>query len=104
MITNTSARPMCNFFFSRYIGTLPPPPTYQKAGYATDEPLTEKKIVSPLRSLPPPPPPNPKLLPARLNTDTCINRSFIKLLLNKLPNCHLREIQGQFHIYVSFNT
>ena len=27
---------------------LVPFPPYQKAGYATDEPLTEKKIVSPL--------------------------------------------------------
>ena len=30
-------------------------PPYQRAGYATDEPLQKKKIVSPLRSFPPPP-------------------------------------------------
>ena len=36
MITNTSARPMC--------ALLPP---YQKAGYATDEPLQEKKNREP---------------------------------------------------------
>ena len=62
MITNTSARPMCEtstFFFLLSLHLVLPP--YQKAGYATDEPL-QKKIVSPLRSLPP----NPKLLPARL--------------------------------------
>ena len=56
MITNTSARPMCNFL-SIHMVPFPPPPPYQKAVYATDEPLTEKKIVSPLRSLLPPPPP-----------------------------------------------
>ena len=40
MITNTSARPMCNFLS---IHVWYPPPLYQKAGYATDEPLTEEK-------------------------------------------------------------
>ena len=59
MITNTSARPMCEtsilyFFLSLHLVLLLPP--YQKAGYATDEPLQKKKIVSPLWSLPPPPP------------------------------------------------
>ena len=43
MITNTSARPMCNFFSLDTLVPSPPPPPYQKAGYATDEPLTEKK-------------------------------------------------------------
>ena len=30
-------------FFPDTFGTLPPPPPYQKAGYATDEPLQKKK-------------------------------------------------------------
>ena len=39
-------------FFVPTFGILLLPP-YQKAGYATDEPLQKKKIVSPFRSLPP---------------------------------------------------
>ena len=49
MITNTSARPMCEtstLIFCRYIWYLLLPP-YQKAGYATDEPPTEKKNREP---------------------------------------------------------
>ena len=65
MITNTSARPMCNFL-SIHMVPFPPPPPYQKAVYATDEPLTEKNREPP-KVFAPPPPPNPKLLPARLS-------------------------------------
>ena len=60
MITNTSARPMCEtsrptlIFFVATFGTLAPP--YQKAGYATDEPLQKKKSWAPLGLCPPPPP------------------------------------------------
>ena len=51
------ARPMCEtkyfiIFFSLHLVLLLPP--YQKAGYATNEPLQKKKIVSP------PPPPQSK--------------------------------------------
>ena len=43
---------MCNFFVDTF-GTPPPPPAYQKAGYATDEPLTEKNREPPKVFAPP---------------------------------------------------
>ena len=60
MITNTSARPMCKVNYFRFIWY--PSPHTKKLATPLMSPW-QKKIVSPLRSLPP----NPKLLPARLS-------------------------------------
>ena len=46
------------FWSVHLVPSAPPPLPYQKAVYAIDEHLTEKQIMSPLRSLPPPPPPS----------------------------------------------
>ena len=58
-------------FFCRYIWYSFAPP-YQKAGYATDEPLQKKKSWAPLGLCPPPPP-----------IQNCFRRAWLNLQLGK---------------------
>ena len=41
------AKQVLNFFVNTFGIPLPPPPAYQKAGYATDEPLQKKHCEPP---------------------------------------------------------